>query len=219
MTPRPATFTMIELLVALAIAAVLLAALLAAFGSAWQLQRRTWEREQADLPRTAALDCLVRDLRGMVHPGGILTAPLTSTAVTAGDGRSDDATWVTSSGATNPDDPWSDLIQVHYYLADGGAPGQRQLLRTEEHNLLAVEAPTPAPVVLLDQVASFAASWYTGTDWVDSWNAQAQPNPQPQAARVRIDFAPVGNHTPPPLEVVEILLPALAGTTTGGTSP
>lgn len=203
--PQQRSFTLIELLVAALAGAVLLAALLVALSGAWRLQEQGDRREKAQTPLAVARERLSRDLRYAVPPTGLLATAFTATTEAAGEYRYDDVEWVTAIGAGTPDTPRGDLVAVHYYLKDTAASGRRQLVRTETRHLLAVEADKKTEVILLEHVMSFAADWYDGATWQESWDSTAHENQVPEAARIHLQFAAVDGLTPAPLDLIVAL--------------
>ena len=78
MTTRPANdasvtaFTLIEVLLALAICAIVLVAINAVFVTAVRLRERTAANVDQSIPVNQALDILSRDLKGVAGPRGFL---------------------------------------------------------------------------------------------------------------------------------------------------
>src|SRR3989442_1769371 len=75
---RRTAFTLLELLLAVAIFAVVLASINAVFYSAMRLQRRASGTIEESLPLQQTVTILKRDLQGLVAPGGVLAGPLQS---------------------------------------------------------------------------------------------------------------------------------------------
>ena len=65
-------FTLIEMLLAVAICAIVLVAINGVFAAAVRLRDRTSEAIEDALPVTRALEIMHRDLKGAVGPGGFL---------------------------------------------------------------------------------------------------------------------------------------------------
>ena len=214
---RHSPFTLIELLVAAVAAAVLMAALVACLAGAWRLQEQGQDREASSTAMDMARQQLSEDLRAAVPPTGILSGPFVATSEEQGDLRRDDLQWVAALGARNPDASGGDLVRLHYYLIESGTAGPYHLIRTEKTNLLAVEEEELEEVALLDHVISFAASWYDGETWLDSWDSTIEENQLPEAGRIRIEFAEDAQIRAPPLEIVVPLL--MRTVASGGGAP
>ena len=65
-------FTLIEMLLAVAICAIVLVAINGVFATAVRLRDKTSEAVEEALPANRAMDMMVRDLKGTVGPGGLL---------------------------------------------------------------------------------------------------------------------------------------------------
>src|SRR5262245_8586803 len=85
---RQRAFTLIEVMLAVAIFAIVLAAINGVFYSALRLRRTASEAIEQSLPVQQAVAIIKRDLQGLVAPGGTLTGPLQSgVAITSGGGN------------------------------------------------------------------------------------------------------------------------------------
>lgn len=212
--PGGRAFTLLELLVATFIFAVLAGALYSIFGGALRLRERTYAAVEQELPATAALDILRRDLACMVIPvdadsTNTLAGAMLGTASRKGDRASDTLEFRTASGAVRDalEDPWGDIQQVTWLLADPntntGTPGQ-ELVREVTRNLLSAASVEPARQRLLAGVRSLQFEYYADEAWVDSWDSEANENAPPEAVRVRVEFEPEadGDRPRPPLELV-----------------
>jgi prepilin-type N-terminal cleavage/methylation domain-containing protein len=65
-------FTLIEMLLAVAICAIVLVAINGVFATAVRLRDKTSEAVEEALPVNRAMEMMVRDLKGTVGPGGFL---------------------------------------------------------------------------------------------------------------------------------------------------
>src|SRR4051812_26961616 len=69
-------FTLIEIMLAVAIFAIVLVAINSVFYSALRLRRKASEAIEQSLPIQQTIAIMKRDLQGLVAPGGTLTGPL-----------------------------------------------------------------------------------------------------------------------------------------------
>src|SRR5258708_18471485 len=79
---RPRGFTLLDLLIAVAVFAIVLAAINAVFYGALRLRDKTTEALKEALPMQQALAIIKRDLANIVVPGGTLSGLLQTTTVT-----------------------------------------------------------------------------------------------------------------------------------------
>ena len=139
-------FTLIEMLLAIAICAIVLVAINGVFATAVRLRDKTSDIVEAGLPVTRTMEIMRRDLQGTVGPGGFLAGDFKcgSSAMGARMGLSGEAgsaglDFCTSTGALNDKTPWGDIQEVFYELK---APTDRNqagmdLVRCINRNLLA----------------------------------------------------------------------------------
>jgi len=109
-------FTLIEVLLAVAIFAIVLAAINGVFYSALRLRRKAAEAIEQSLPVQQAVAIIKRDLQGLVAPGGTLTGPLQSgVAITSSSGGSSSmdqqggTVIYTATGIIDETSPWANV--------------------------------------------------------------------------------------------------------------
>jgi type II secretion system protein J len=216
-------FTLIEMLLAVAICAIVLVAINGVFAAAVRLRDKTSDAVEAALPVTRALDVMNRDLKGAVGPGGFLAGDFKcgASAMGARMGLSGEAgsaglDFCTSTGAINDKTPWGDIQEVFYELK---APTDRDqagmdLVRCINRNLLATTTQTPEIQWLMGKVQTLQFDCYDGTQWRNTWDTSAGDTNLPVAVRIRIQLvAKEGerNANPTPLEM---LVPIISQTRT-----
>ena len=171
--PAPASwtastgFTLIEVLLALAISAIVLVIVSSVFASALKLQERATANVDESLPVERALTVLRKDLKNSVAPGGMLAGPLQS-----GSDESAGVQIYTTTGLMTPNSPWSEIQKITYGLqpsADANASG-KDLVRTVTRNLLSTGVEDEDDQFLASGVESLNFSYFDGANWLDSWD-------------------------------------------------
>ena len=116
-------FTLIEMLLAVAICAIVLVAINGVFATAVRLRDKTSDAIEESLPLNRASEMMQRDLKGTVGPGGYLAGDFKcgAQAMGAAMGLSGEAgsaglDFFTSTGAINDKAPWGDIQEVFYEL-------------------------------------------------------------------------------------------------------
>jgi general secretion pathway protein J len=208
---RATAFTLLEVLIAVAVFAVVLAAVNAVFYGALRLRNGTTRSLEAAAPVTQALARLRRDLRGLVLPGGTLAPTFQSSDVStmemASSGtRSAGPSFYSNTGKVEEGAPWGEVQQVTYYLRESTnrlAAGQ-DLIRAVRRNLLAQEQEPPDEEWLMSGVQRIQFSFHSGTQWRDSWDSTAETNSLPRAVRVELQLAQEDRTKPlrPPIRLV-----------------
>lgn len=208
-------FTLIEMLLAVAIFSIVLLAINAVFYSALHLERTTNRTLDERLPLNQALAILRRDLQGAVQPNsnGVFLCDFKSGAARGGLGSSGTAStleFCTTTGVINDDVPWGDTQRVSYQLVeptDRTATKGMDLVRVITRNLLPTTTEEADEQWLMGNVESLEFLSYTGTDWRDSWDTTMGDTGLPQAVRVRIQLAANNPGNAFKREPLELLVP------------
>jgi type II secretion system protein J len=194
-------FTLIEMLLALAICAIVLVAINGVFVAAVRLRDRTSDAIEESLPINRALDIMQRDLKGTVGPGGTLAGDFRcgSQAMGATMGLSGEAgnaglDFFTTTSAISDKAPWGDIQEVFYELK---APADRNqvgmdLVRCVDRNILATTTQPPEIQWLMGNVQPGCLQFdcYDGTQWQTTWDTSAGNTNLPVAVRIRIQLFP-----------------------------
>jgi prepilin-type N-terminal cleavage/methylation domain-containing protein len=192
---RPDTasaFTLIEVMLALAVSAIVLAAIGGVFFSAMRLRERTMAALEETTPINQALGIIRRDLRGTLPPGGVLAGPFKDGAVDDIAGTGFGLQFCTTTGQLTQKAPWGEVQQVIYEVRDSPQPSGRpakNLTRSVTRNLLATTVVDSQDQVLLGNIQSVNFSCYDGMDWRDNWDTTLSDTNLPSAVRVRIQLA------------------------------
>jgi len=209
-------FTLLEIMLALAISGVVLAAVGGVFFSALKLRDRTAAMLDQTAPLYQAIAVIRRDFQGALPPGAaaIPTAGDFKSAPQGGGGTSSSyrLQLYTTSGILNEDDPWGDVQQVIYELRDPTDHRQngKDLVRAVSRNVLASGAQEATELPLLSNVQSLEFSCYDGTDWRDSWDTSIGNTNLPVAVRVRVRLAGDNSANARAQEPYEMVVPLLS---------
>ncbi len=211
-------FTLVEVLLALAICAIVLVAINAVFATAVRLRDRTSTAVADALPLQRTLDSFQRDLKGAVGPRGFLAgdfkcdvqglgANLGISGEAAGGSGLD---FFAATGVISDDAPWGDLQEVFYELRAPTEPDQQgmDLVRYVNHNILSTTLVTPESQTLLHHVSTLQFDCYDGVQWRTFWDTSNGDTNLPVAVRVRLQLveADDGALRPEPLEMTVPLM-------------
>lgn len=199
---RSRAFTLMEILLALAISAIVLSVVSVVYFNALQLRNRTAKTYDEALPLQFALSVMKRDLVATMPPGGTLTGEFQTTPTidsTASmdlypGGQQVSPYIFTASGNIDDTTPFADVQKVAYYLVDptnNDLPG-RDLVRVVSRNLLAVNSEEVASQFLMSGVQTVNFQYYDGTSWVDTWDSTTSSN-LPAAIKVQLVLEPEEN--------------------------
>lgn len=213
--PGETGFTLMEILVATVAFAILLAALNSVFFSALQLRKRARAVTDSLQEQVQGLQMLRRDLASCLFTRGLLAGEFLGVSEGTGRSYNDQLTLICTSGSGVPNAPWGDLQRVEYHLVDSLNQTNftgKDLVRTVTRNLLATVQEQPEPEPILEAVQSFQVRYYDGEEWIDSWDSTVQPEPIPEAVRVRIEFElpPADDRNTPRRPPIEMVIPIAA---------
>ncbi len=195
-------FTLIEVLLAVAIASVVLTAIGSLFFGAMQLRARTAEVTEANLPLDHVLAVMKRDFANIVPPG-TLAGPMASETTAVGLSQPVALEIFSASGRLSDEFPWGDIQRIDYSLnepTNRSLATGKDLVRNVTRNLLATIPEPPEQQLLISDVEKLQFSYCDGTNWVETWSS-TQSN-TPSAIKVLITFTTPksGRHANYPLQ-------------------
>jgi general secretion pathway protein J len=183
-------FTLLEVLIAVGIFSIVIVAINTVFYSAIRLRTKTNEGIEMTVPMERAIAIMKRDLESMVPPG-VLAGNLSSPALTIEPGMDPlgSIELFTRTAIINDAAPFGDIQKVSYYLKvpeDAFNTFGKDLFRAVTRNLLATIQEEPEEQWLIGNVDNLQFTFYSGTDWSETWDANAQESALPRAIRVQI---------------------------------
>ncbi len=196
-------FTLIEMLLALAVSAIVLAGIGGVFYSALRLRERTAALVDEAAPLYQAFSLMRRDLQGAIGPGGVLAAEFKSGAG-SGMQQGSGLQFSTTTGNLKSDVPWGDVQEVAYELRDSNGGG-KELVRSVTRNLLTTTTLESEDQFLLGNIRSAEFACYDGMDWRDSWDSSMGDTNLPVAVRIRLNMAgdnAADNRNRQPIEMI-----------------
>jgi len=218
--PAMSAFTLIEMMIALAVFAIVLAAINEVFWGALHLRNKTVESIDNALPKERALAIIRSDLINIVPPGGkFFTAFTTTGATTNANGMAmnimpgqSSPEFTTSNGVIDDSSGWGDIQRVSYQLMNSANGGGRDLYRIVTRNLLpsAQQTSDQQQQSILNGVQSVYFSYHDGTTWKEIWDSTNEVLVLPRAIKVEIQMASLerGRMAPPPVQIVVPLIDA-----------
>jgi general secretion pathway protein J len=220
---RAHAFTLIEVLLAVAVFAIVLAAINSVFFGALRLRNKTSQAFENALPLQHAVAIIKRDLEGIMLPGGTMSgqfqsAPTNFNTATVPVGTRVSPDIFTSSGLIDDVSPWAEVQKVAYYLSDptNNALG-KDLIRSISRNPLPVTAADqPEQQWLMSGIEAMALQYYDGRTWTETWDSSLTTN-LPMAIKVQIAlFSETGQRAgSAPVEIIfPIMVQPRTNTTT-----
>jgi general secretion pathway protein J len=183
MTRKHRAFTLLELLLAIAITSVLAATVYASLMVATRTREKAADTVGKNRELRLALDLVRRDLQAAPPPTGTLAGGF----VGEDDNQNDVISFTTTNAFLPTDDRLSDLINVSISLAEDPDDDQTlMLVRGITTNLLSPATTEPTTQVLARGIIGWDAAYSDGSDWLDDWDSTQHDNALPLSARITL---------------------------------
>lgn len=228
---RPRGFTLIEVLLAVAVFAIVLAAINTVFFGALRLRNKTHDAFEIALPLQQTVGIIKRDLGGIMLPGGTMAGQFQTTPTNNSGGNIDfiglrvSPDIFTCTGIIDDTSPWAEVQKVTYFLADptNNATG-RDLIRSISRNPIPLNTTDePEQQWLMGGIERMAMQFYDGRAWAETWDSSLTTN-LPMAIKVQIALTGQNNRSSL-LAPIEFIVPVMVqprtnttATATGGGS-
>jgi type II secretion system protein J len=206
-------FTLMEVMLAMAVCAIALAAINGMFFGALRLRDTTLRAVDESQPAQLAASTLRRDLASVMAPttNGYMTGDFrVGDITTMGLNQNVSIEMYTTTGALRDDEPWGEIQRVTYELrpsAGGGSDRGQDLIRSVSRALLATITPVPEDQWMMGHVQHLAFDCYDGTQWRNAWDTTAGDTNLPMAVRVTIQLAGDSPNDPRAREPIVLLVP------------
>ncbi|MEX0775577.1 MAG: type II secretion system protein GspJ [Phycisphaeraceae bacterium] len=198
-------FTLLEVMIAMAMFAVIAAGLSTSLYVAFKARRTTTDGLAPARATRLALETIARDLSSATPPVGILAGAFVGTDQPGDAG--DALEFFAVRAAMLDPDAAGDVQRVSYAIvseselnvdnqvalegdASGHSPSDTMLVRRVTSNLLSPQTIEPREQVLCRGVTAMNFRYYDGTQWVDTWDSTAQENTLPRAVEVTLTLKP-----------------------------
>ena len=182
---KPAGFTLVELLIAVAIAGIVLVSVYSSFA----LGLRSWKSvdDRADYTAQNILIQLTRELRCAYQTG-----KEDARFVFQGNAASLRFTTVAPIDEDMPRSGMSDLRRVRYSLGEGDDPAVRSLLYEISDAAGSGDVPANKPRCLSRRITVLTFAFYDGKTWRQEWNSAVR---LPEAVQVSLRLRGASAHS------------------------
>ena len=212
-------FTLLELLIAVAIFSLVLAAINGVLYGAMRLRSKTTRMIEESLPLQQTVATIKRDLQGIVVPGGSLSGVLKSDVALSSMDQQSATEIYTATGVLNETLPWPSLQKVGYVLrvpVNQVAGTGKDLVRLVTRNLLFTTQEEVEEQWLMGDVERLEFTFYDGISWQTSWDSTTQSSVRPKAIRSQIVLA-IDPDDPRPKSPIQIVVPVVVQAHTNAT--
>lgn len=191
-SPR-AAFSLVEILVSVAIFALIMVAIKTVLYTALDLRDKAYQSTEKADAQSYALNVLRTDLQTMAAPDSILVQGIYGAQQGSLNQRQDSLVFYSTNALAMDDLPGTEIQRIEYALMEYSFLSETRterndltLVRTVTRNLLAATQPETKTQPLLRHVLSLEFAYYDGSSWMDSWDSTSQDPPMPTAVRVRV---------------------------------
>ncbi len=192
-------FTLIELVVAMAIVAIMAVSLYASVRIAFKSQASAEAAVEPSRTAELAMEFIRQDLDNACPPAGNNGQIALATGRLCGDfigndslgnnnKDSDDLNFFTTAEAAEHPSANGEVKNVELLITSTQNSADQVLVRRVTRNLLSALVPTPDEEVLCRGVVGFNLRYYDGTTWNDSWDSTAVSNALPTAVEVTLEL-------------------------------
>ncbi len=183
MNRRCRAFTLLELILSMAIAAMMAMAIYSAMSAAFKARTSAQAQMRDIRPASIALNLFEQDLQSILPPNGTLAGPMVGYAM-GSDGREADSLEFYCIGRDRNDTSAMSegFRRVRWVLRTDTTP--HQLVRQVTRNLLAPSAQEAVQEVIATDLIGFSVRFFDGQTWFDEWDSTLQNEALPVALEV-----------------------------------
>ncbi len=190
---KRSAFTLLELVVAMAMVAIMAASLYASMQIAFRVQKSSETNIEPIRTADLAFEFVRADLQNALPPGNFATsANLLTGSFVATDGTDDrggdgdDLVFYNTANAPDRPDANGDVkkVELLVYIEDGS--GDHLLVRRTTRNLLSSITSDPDEEVICRNIDGFNLRFYDGGNWLETWDSTQEADALPQAVEVTL---------------------------------
>jgi len=191
-TPHSKGFTLLEVLIAVAIMSGIVTVIYTSFSTAGRnVEQAEIKRDQTDLARTLVSKLSNDITNAYYNPLMTETIFYGKKSTTAQDEQRYDSIYLTTlTNWRKPDSKESDLWEVGYRFDEQPDKSARIMVRNEKREL-GKDNPPPleggTDFVITDRLKGFRLRYSDGINWVDEWDSKTRLSP-PRAVEIALEF-------------------------------
>lgn len=188
--PHRPGFTLIELVISLAMVAVIAAILATSLEQAYKATRSAEAVVKPSDSAAIAIEMATVDLQDAIQPNVTLAAavPLAGNfegtqSTDARGHEADDIFFFSTADSPEHVDADGEIKQVEITVEQNTSTGEFVLIRRVLRNLLAEVQPAPDEEILCRNVDSFTVQYFDGSNWDPTWDSTQEDNTLPAAVQ------------------------------------
>lgn len=190
-TTRLTAFTLLELIVAIALMDVIAVALYSSMYTAFRAKETSQTVIKPYQYITPAFEFIRNDLVSAMAPDGIMAGVFEGENVSAqGDLDADTLSFYTCSYLPDDDELSSNIVNVAYVLETDTEQDEIVLKRLITTNILASNTLDPDEEIIARDIVGLDIQYYDGSssDWVEEWDSSVQDSQLPWGVKVTLSI-------------------------------
>jgi prepilin-type N-terminal cleavage/methylation domain-containing protein len=176
-------FTLLEVVVAMAMVAILVVPLYTSMRFAYQTRARADVAIEPARTAELAMEFIRNDIQNTLVP----SAPLLNT-FNAYEGVANDVVFFSTSDARDHVSANGEVKRIELTVETPPGSSEPALVRRVTRNLLTAIVPTPDDEILCRGVANFSLEYFDGTQWNPTWDSTQETSVTPVAVRVTLEL-------------------------------
>jgi type II secretion system protein J len=191
-TRRRSGFTLLEMILAIAVTAIVTSALFTTMSGTFKTRRQAEDHLAGREAARSVIQLVRSDLQCVPPAGGRISGVFIGEDLSGpGNDPADALTYITANSKYKSVQDLADLRQVELrLLKTSGEEDYYVLGRMVTGNLLATITPEPELQVLARRVVSLDIQYFDGNDWLDQWDSSERENALPAAVQLVLVTAP-----------------------------
>ncbi|MGD0539895.1 MAG: type II secretion system protein GspJ [Tepidisphaeraceae bacterium] len=201
-------FTLIELVIALAMVTIIAASLADSLWTAYHATQRTEAAVAPSRQASIAMDYLSSDLQNALQAGNTAVLIGNFEGTQAQDDRgheADDVIFFSTMESPQHVDANGEVKQVEITVEHLVGSNDYALVRRVTRNLLAEVQPAPDEEIICRNVSSFTLEYFDGSNWNATWDSTQEDKTIPAAVQVKVEFDDASVPGKPPISYQRIV--------------
>lgn len=180
-------FTLLELIVAIALMDIIAVALYSSIYTAFKAKKKSQTAIRPFQYVTPVFEYIRKDLVSVMNPDGILAGVfLGENNPGQGNLDADTLSFYTCSYQPEADEAASNIVKIGYVLENDSENGKIVLKRLLTKNILTPSAPQADEETICRDIIGLDIHYYDGTSWLREWDSSVENSQLPWAVRIRL---------------------------------
>jgi len=182
-------FTLLELLVAMAIMSIIGASLYTSLHLAFRVRDSAEAAVEKARALEIAMALIKEELVSVLPPSGVLAGVFEGEDEKEDGDDADTLSFFSTANVPDGDDIACDIHEVQIGVSERDGSDEKVIVRGITTNLLSPKTLDPDEEILCGNIESLNFRYYDGSDWQDDWDSGDNDNTLPEAVEITIALA------------------------------